>query len=65
MVSCCCGLCRDEMSRYKELDPANRLLILKALCELRAEVICLAFLIKDFFSNVGSCYLYFFDWMIF
>ncbi|KAE8056457.1 hypothetical protein FH972_013230 [Carpinus fangiana] len=26
-----------EISRYKELDPTNRLLILKALCEVRAD----------------------------
>ncbi|KAG6772727.1 hypothetical protein POTOM_024147 [Populus tomentosa] len=41
----------DEMSGYKELDPANRLLILKALCELRAKVICLAFLIKHMYDG--------------
>ena len=33
---------------YKELDPTNRLLILKALCEIRAEVMCLAILILHF-----------------
>ncbi|KAJ6435015.1 hypothetical protein OIU84_000287 [Salix udensis] len=27
----------EEISVYKELDPTNRLLILKALCEIRAE----------------------------
>nr|TKS11009.1 uncharacterized protein D5086_0000076110 [Populus alba] len=27
----------EEISEYKELDPTNRLLILKALCEIRAE----------------------------
>ncbi|XP_010249779.1 PREDICTED: DDT domain-containing protein DDR4 isoform X1 [Nelumbo nucifera] len=26
----------EEISRYKEIDPTNRLLILKALCEIRA-----------------------------
>lgn len=57
MVSCCCGLCRDEMSGYKELDPANRLLILKALCELRAKVICLAFLIKHMLEVVICIFL--------
>ncbi|KAG5562643.1 hypothetical protein RHGRI_005387 [Rhododendron griersonianum] len=33
----CHGLCREEISRYKELDPTNRLLLLKALCEIRAD----------------------------
>lgn len=28
---------REEISRYKELDPTKRLLLLKALCELRAD----------------------------
>ncbi|KAJ7966082.1 DDT domain-containing protein DDR4 [Quillaja saponaria] len=27
----------EEISRYKELDPTNRLLLLKALCEIRAD----------------------------
>ncbi|KAF8388995.1 hypothetical protein HHK36_025680 [Tetracentron sinense] len=29
--------CREEISKYKELDPTIRLLILKALCEIRAD----------------------------
>ncbi|KAI5586462.1 hypothetical protein BDE02_06G214100 [Populus trichocarpa] len=37
----------DEMSRYKELDPANRLLILKALCELRAKQNDIASYVND------------------
>ncbi|KAG6772726.1 hypothetical protein POTOM_024146 [Populus tomentosa] len=40
----------DEMSGYKELDPANRLLILKALCELRAK----AFRQNDIASYVND-----------
>lgn len=31
--------CREEISKYKELDPTSRLLLLKALCEIRADVI--------------------------
>ena len=30
------------MFGYKELDITDRLLVLKALCELRAKVICLS-----------------------
>ncbi|OUZ99916.1 hypothetical protein BVC80_9069g24 [Macleaya cordata] len=30
-------VCREEISRYKDLDPTVRLVILKALCELRAD----------------------------
>lgn len=31
-------LCREEISKYKELDPLDRLLLLKAICEVRADV---------------------------
>ena len=34
-----CCICREEISRYKGLDPTKRLLILKALCEIRADVL--------------------------
>lgn len=37
-VALCTLHCREEISKYKELDPIERLLILKALCELRVEV---------------------------
>ena len=33
------GLHRAEMATYKELDPTIRLVILKALCEIRADVL--------------------------
>lgn len=39
----CSFLSREEISRYKELDPTDRLLILKALCEVRADVMHPAF----------------------
>ncbi|KAJ6697938.1 DDT DOMAIN-CONTAINING PROTEIN DDR4 [Salix purpurea] len=37
----------DEMFGYKELDPTNRLLILKALCELRAKQDDIASYVND------------------
>ena len=65
MMFCCyCGMCREEISEYKELDPTNRLLILKALCEIRAEVICLAFLIQHF-SQMSEVPNLVFNWMMF
>ncbi|CAI9093459.1 OLC1v1028961C1 [Oldenlandia corymbosa var. corymbosa] len=46
----------EEMNRYKELDPAIRLRILKALCELRADRDDIVTYINDSMKNgTGPC----------
>jgi len=37
-------LCRKEIQRYKALDPITRMIIMKALCEVRVQVILPIFL---------------------
>lgn len=49
----CCCLCSEETSEYKGLDPKRRLLILKALCEIRADVIYSTFLLNV--TSFGFC----------
>lgn len=53
-LSAAMGFCRMEMAMYKELDPTVRLVILKVLCEIRADVLNPA-LLFFFFLTVVMC----------
>ncbi|KAJ7958689.1 DDT domain-containing protein DDR4 [Quillaja saponaria] len=48
----------QEISRYKELDPTKRLLLLKALCEVRADISCFR---KEMVGGDGKGTTYWYD----